>query len=288
MFHTLSRSKTAYAGTAPDPRRAHVETGLLDSASAIVVATPVERAEIVAHYGLRRAPTVYIPCGIDLGPFAALTRRAPRHLSNRFVVTALGRIERLKNFELLLRAVALAVSADPAFGEGLEVRIAGGPSSDEPETLPALKALAAELKIDNQVRFLGAVPRKDVIALYAGSDVCVVPSRHESFGLVALEAMAAGLPVVATRTGGLQVTVEDGVSGYLVDVDDAATLGLRLGALRASPTLRRDLGARGAQIARRYAWPAIADQMIDLYETLIAERRGEEQPDPFRTLEGIG
>ena len=288
MFHTLSRSKTAYAGTAPDPRRAHVETGLLDSASAIVVATPVERAEIAAHYGLRRAPTVYIPCGIDLGPFAALTRRAPRHPGDRFVVTALGRIERLKNFELLLRAVALVLSADPAFGEGLEVRIAGGPSSDEPETLPALKNLAADLRIDNWVRFLGAVPRKDVIALYGASDVCVVPSRHESFGLVALEAMAAGLPVVATRTGGLQVTVEDGVSGYLVDVDDAATLGLRLGALRASPSLRRELGARGAQVARGYAWPAIADRMIELYETLIAERRREGQPDAFRSLEGIG
>ncbi len=288
MFHTLSRSKTAYAGTAPDPRRAHVETGLLDSADAIVVATPVERAEIAAHYGLRRAPTVYIPCGIDLGPFAALPRRVPRHPGDRFIVTALGRIERLKNFDLLLRAVALAADADPSFGKDAEVRIAGGPSGDEPETLPALKRLAEDLGIANQVCFLGPVPRKDVIALYAASDVCVVPSRHESFGLVALEAMAAGLPVVATRTGGLQVTVEDRVSGYLVDVADAATLGIRLGALRASPGLRRELGARGARIARRYAWPAIADQMIDLYETLIAERRREDRPGAFRSLEGIG
>ena len=288
MFHTLSRSKTAYAGTAPDPRRAHVETGLLDSASAIVVATPVERAEIATHYGLRQAPTIYIPCGIDPEPFAAGARGAARRSGRRFVVTALGRIERLKNFELLLRAVALAVSAKPRLGDEIEVRIAGGPSTDEPETLPALKRLAAELGIEPCIRFLGAVPRKDVVALYAASDVCVVPSRHESFGLVALEAMATGLPVVATRTGGLQITVEDGVSGYLVDVDDAAALADRLRALWVSPGLRHQLGACGTQVAKGYAWPVIAEQMIDLYETLVAERRRVGRPDAFRSLEGIG
>ncbi|MGH2389659.1 MAG: glycosyltransferase, partial [Chloroflexota bacterium] len=288
MFHTLSRIKTAYAGTAPDPRRAHVELGLLDSANAIVVATPIERAQIAAHYGPRRAPTVYIPCGIDPEPFATPARANTRRSGGRFVVTALGRIERLKNFELLLRAAARAMALEPRFVKDVEVRIAGGPSADEPETLPALLDLAAELGIESQVRFLGAVPRKDVIALYAASDLCVVPSRHESFGLVALEAMAAGLPVVATRTGGLQVTVEDGVNGYLVDIDDTEALAERLLLLWASPALRRELGARGARIAGRYAWPLIAKRMIDLYGTLVAEPSMVGQFGALRAIEGLG
>lgn len=273
MFHTLSRIKTAYAGSPPDPRRARIEESLLDTADAIVVPTPVERAQINAHYGQGRAPRVFIPCGIDPTPFASAARHRSRGGDGRFVVVALGRMERLKNFDLLLRALADACAREPRFATQVEIRLAGGPSADEPGTLPALQDLAADLGILAQVRFLGPVPRANVPALYADSDLCVVPSRHESFGLVALEAMAAGLPVVATRTGGLQVTVADGVNGYLVGVDDAPTLASRLLDLWASPALRRTLGARGAQTASHYAWPLIAERMSDLYEALIADRQ---------------
>ncbi|HEY8287214.1 MAG TPA: glycosyltransferase [Chloroflexota bacterium] len=272
MFHTLSRIKTAYAGTPPDPRRAHVEANLLDAAHAIVVATPVERTEILTHYGRRRAPLISIPCGIDPVPFTLATA-FPRPASSRFGIVALGRIERLKNFELLLRAVADACARDPRFAGEVDVCIAGGPAGGEPETLPALRRLAVELGVEARVRFLGVAPRAEVPGLFAAAAICVVPSRHESFGLVALEAMAAGLPVVATRTGGLQTTVADGINGYLVDVDDAPALAGRLLDLWASPILRRDLGARGVQTARRYAWPRIAERITDLYEELIADRQ---------------
>ena len=285
MFHTLSRIKTAYAGTPPDPRRAHVEANLLDAAHAVVVATPVERAEILAHYGRRQAPLVSIPCGIDPALFST-ARDFSRRADGRFVIVALGRIERLKNFELLLRAVAEAGARDGRFAEAVEPRIAGGPAGGEPETLPALQRLAADLGIETRVRFLGVVPRAEVPGFFADADLCVVPSRHESFGLVALEAMAAGLPVVATRAGGLQVTVADGINGYLVDGDDVPALAGRLLDLWASPILRRDLGARGVRTAHRYAWPRIAERMSDLYEDLIADRqRADGRAAPW-ALEG--
>lgn len=272
MFHTLSRIKTAYAGTPPDPRRAHVEANLLDTAQAVVVATPVERAEILAHYGQRQAPLITIPCGIDPAPFAHAAA-FPRRADGRFVIVVLGRVERLKNFDLALHALAEARTRDARFANVAELHIAGGPSAGEPEVLPALRRLAAELGIEPQVRFLGPVPRAEIPALYAGADLCLVPSRHESFGLVALEAMVAGLPVVATRTGGLQVTVADGVNGYLVDVDDVPALADRLLQLWDSPALRRELGGRGVRTAQRHAWPRIAERMIDLYTDLIADRR---------------
>jgi D-inositol-3-phosphate glycosyltransferase len=114
------------------------------------------------------------------------------------------------------------------------------------------------------------VPHQLVPDLYASADVCAVPSRYESFGLVALEAMATGLPVVATRAGGLVVTVEDGVNGYIVEPDDAGSMADRLLALWANPGLRVALGARALISAQHYAWPVVADRMSCLYESLVA------------------
>ena len=94
---------------------------------------------------------------------------------------------------------------------------------------------------------------------YASADVCVVPSLHESFGLVALEAMATGLPVIATRTGGMQLTVVNNVSGFLVDPGDPMEMADRLVLLWRSPLLRAHMGLRGGRAAQHYAWPVVAE-----------------------------
>ena len=270
MFHTLSRVKSEFAGSPPDEARTAGEQRVLDRADAIVVANAIERAQILDLYRAQDSRLVTIPCGIDPGPFLAHKRPRSRQVGDPFVIVALGRAERLKNFPLLLRAVAIAADRDPRFGSCVRVQLAGGPSSDDPEVMPELHRLAGDLGITERVNFVGPVPHERVPELYAASDLCVVPSRYESFGLVALEAMAAGLPVVATRTGGLQVTVDEGVNGYLVPTEDAEALASRLLALWADPDLCVLLGTRGLRAAQQYAWPVIADRIGCLYQALAA------------------
>ena len=289
MFHTLSRLKTRFAGAEADILRARGEQQVLDAASAVVVANSIERLQLTQSYAVRHAQLVTIPCGVDPSCFlpprssarnspsiATLPSRA--HPAGRFVIVALGRAEQLKNFPLLIDAVALACGRNPGFAASVDVRIAGGAASEEPEVLPDLVAQARALGLARRVRFTGPIARDRVPQFYASADCCVVPSRYESFGLVALEAMAAGLPVIATRVGGLQVTVEDGVDGYLVEPDDVEALADRLLALWSSPALRARMGSRGQRAAQQYAWPLIADRVGCLYQGLVTE--------PSRALAG--
>lgn len=273
MFHTLSRVKTRFAGSTPDERRARGEQRVLDTTDAIVVANEAERDQLRALYCVRQPRLAVIPCGIDPEPFG---EESPQSHGSPVIVVALGRLERLKNFGLLLRALAVATRRDPAVAGQIEVHIAGGPAAEEPEERVLLERLATDLGIADRVRLLGAVPRESIPALYAASDICVVPSHYESFGLVAVEAMAAGLPVLATRVGGLQSTVRDGESGYLIPPDDVETMAERLLQLAASPERRAAMGACGAMLAQQYAWPRIAARVRDLYEVLLADGRRDE------------
>jgi glycosyltransferase involved in cell wall biosynthesis len=131
----------------------------------------------------------------------------------------------------------------------------------------ALEAQRAALGLDARVRFLGRVD--DVAELLAGADVCVMPSRHEGLGVAALEAMAAGVPVVASRVGGLPEAVVDGATGCLVAPDDASALADALGRLVADRDLRRALGAAGAaRVRARFSMDAMAAGTLAVYRRL--------------------
>ena len=268
MFHTLSRIKNKYAGSAADPRRERTEIRLLQTADAVIVSNPIERMQIRALYPEHCSRLVSIPCGIDVSVFHKVARQPGAN--DVFTVVGLGRLERLKNFGLLLESVARACRENPKFECETKVLIAGGPSSDEPDERRRLGDKAAELGVANVVSFTGPISRDRVPWFYSSADVCVVPSLHESFGMVALEAMASGLPVVATRTGGMQLTVVDNVSGFLVDPTDPAEMSDRLLALWRSPLLREHMGLRGCRAAEHYAWPVVADRVRCLYEALVS------------------
>jgi D-inositol-3-phosphate glycosyltransferase len=122
------------------------------------------------------------------------------------------------------------------------------------------------------VRFVGAVDLERLPDYYAAADVCVVPSRYESFGLAAIEAMACGTPVVASRVGGLQVTVEDGATGFLVPWRSPELFAEKLHLLLSDAPLRQRLGARAAESARQYAWPRVATAILDLYQEVLAAK----------------
>jgi D-inositol-3-phosphate glycosyltransferase len=135
-----------------------------------------------------------------------------------------------------------------------------------------LQALAAELRIDRHVRFLGKRSQDVLQYYYSAAEVVVMPSHYESFGLVALEAMACGTPVVASETGGLVYLVRDGETGLHVATADPNALADKLELLLEDRELLTRLGAQAARYARGFGWPGVADRIIQLYEELIAAR----------------
>ncbi len=153
-------------------------------------------------------------------------------------------------------------------------RIAGG-DSDEPDPGRAssghareLRSRVAALGLPDRVRFLGPQPQRRLRIFYAAADATVMPSYYESFGMVALEAMACGCPVVASRVGGLTTTVKDGVTGYLVPEGDPVALAERLGLLLHDPETRARLGQHAVRWATDHRWPCVAEAVCRLYSEL--------------------
>ena len=167
---------------------------------------------------------------------------------------AIGRHVRQKGFDILLRAYAGAALP------GRDLLLAG----DGPEK-GSLEKLAAELGLGSQVHFLGRTDRKTTASLFAGCEWFVLPSREEPFGIVNLEAMAAGKAIIATRVGGVPEIVADGVNGILVEKENVAALAAALRQLAGNPAQRAQLGAAGRTRAQQFAWPNIAERYAAVY-----------------------
>jgi len=156
------------------------------------------------------------------------------------------------------------------------VLIVGGDKRSQRQ-VSHLQELASGLGIGERVCFLGAVDHEKLPLYYNAADVCVVPSYYESFGLVALEAMACGTPVVASRVGGLTGTVKDGETGYLISWRCPEPFAERLELLLGNETLRRRFGESAREVVERYRWTNVAQAVVGLYEELLAGAAREEE-----------
>jgi D-inositol-3-phosphate glycosyltransferase len=217
-FHTLDRVKAEVGladGVALRPR---VEAEVVRCADLVVASTFEERDDLVRHYGADPERIEIIAPGVDHRVFSPGDRAAARRLlglPSGPTALFVGRIQPLKGADLVVRALA-ELEARHA-----NLLIVGGPSGPEGEAeLRSLRALVAELGLETRVRFVPPQPHTSLADYYRAADVCVVPSRTESFGLVALEAAACGTPVVAANVGGLRFLVDHGATGYLVDERD--------------------------------------------------------------------
>ncbi len=278
MFHTLGALKNQVARSSADrenDRRIEIEHEITQFADSIVAATPRDRQQMV-DLGAAEEKIQVIPPGVDLSLFKRVPRAEARdflqmpldHLSVLFV----GRIDPIKGIDVWFRAMALLVERNPEWREKLCVCLIGGDVDEEtPQDteLARLQTLKDELGIGDVVTFLGKRSQECLPYYYSSADVVVMPSRYESFGMVALEAMACGTPVVASDVGGLSFVVRDGETGYLVPEGNPNALADCLGYLLQHPELRAHLGKGGIQVAREYAWPRIADQIEMLYEKLV-------------------
>ena len=271
MFHTLGEVKNRARISEFEPtQRIHHERNIARRADAIVTASSHERGLLERYYGADPRRMCTIPCGVDLDLFQprdrAASRSALRLPAGAPVILWVGRLEKLKGVDILVEAVAQLRRDD------VVLLLVGG--DEGAEALRAeLQAQAAAAGIAANVRFEGAVPHDRLPVYYSAADVCVVPSYYESFGLVAVEAMACGLPVVASRVGGLVSTVTDGVTGFLIPWRCPGPFAEKLGVLVENPELRANFSRAARRSVERFAWRSVALQVAGLYDEVLARHR---------------
>ena len=280
MFHTLALMKNRVAtndsGSEPD-ERIQAERTLLKEADRVVAATQAELAQIQWLYQTGTDRVVVIPPGVDTAHFYPIAfDEAREYISmddDTRMLLYVGRIEALKGIDTLIKAMARLQEQGFLEKQPVCVAIIGGEAEVSDEQLSAemarLQTLRLELGLDDIVKFLGKRDQDTLQYFYSAAEMVVVPSHYESFGLVALEAMACGTPVVASETGGLAFLVRDGETGYHVPTGNDSALAERIKELLTDEVLRTRLGKAAAAYARQYDWSVISDQILDLYNNLV-------------------
>lgn len=273
MFHTTAHMKNAVS---PSPHqetslRERVERQLVQLADSLIAANPDERADLIWRQRADADKICTIPPGVDTRLFVPGDRdQARRELGLPFdapIVLFVGRVDPIKGIDTLLCA-ALALRRR---GTDAQFLFVGGELDERGRATGALADVVAGAKrlgVASCFRFVGSQPQERLPVYYRAADVVAVPSRYESFGLVAVEAMACGTPVVASHAGGLTFTVEDGVTGILVPPGDFEALAAAIDRLLQDPGLRDRLGRQAHISAQRFAWPLVADSVLHLYRRL--------------------
>lgn len=264
MFHTLGEVKNRARITEHEsPPRIAGEREIATRADRIVVASDHERHLLTALYGAPNARITVVPCGVDLDLFTPIEKEVARRklglADGERIILFVGRIEPLKGIDILISAAAQLHD-----DENFRVLIVGGDGRAEAE-VAQLRAHAERLDVDHHISFVGAVAHDELPLYYNAADVCVVPSYYESFGMVAVESMACGTPVVASRVGGLASTVMDGETGYLISWRCPEPFAERLELLLDNEELRASFGRAGRDAVERFRWANVADAITGLY-----------------------
>lgn len=267
MFHTLGRLKQLANPGEPEPAfRLEMERRLVQHADRIIAPTTDERTQMIRYCGANPYKIEVIPCGVDFKHFVPQNRQQARKRlglkQDQPVLLFVGRLDPFKGPDLLLREAAM-------MEEEAQVVIVGGRLTGDKE-LQQLRQLAAELNLDERVHFLGARPKHELPTIYSAADVMVMPSYHESFGMAAVESLACGTPVVATRTGGLTTIIRNGETGCLVPRSPGA-FAEKLDMLLRNPGLLAQMRLATRPSIQQFDWKNIASQVYGVYDELINE-----------------
>jgi len=284
MFHTLGLVKREVMDEDADGEsdaRVEIERRAIRESSAIVAASEIEADELMELYGADPDKIAVVPCGVDPEVFRPQRQIDAREALGREqcerLVLFVGRIEQIKGIHVLLDALGLLFARRPDLRDDVCLVVVGGaldPNDDAPETekLEELRDLVHEHRMEDRVDFIGSMDQARLALWYAAADVCAVPSLTESFGLVALEAMACGTPVVATRVGGLQTVVQDGTSGLLVPAGDEHALSEAVERVLMDHRLRMHLAHGARERAEAFTWSRVGDGIEALYDRVLHER----------------
>jgi glycosyltransferase involved in cell wall biosynthesis len=279
-FHALGVTKRRFQGrrdTSP-PVRIRMERALARDVDQVVATSTDEVSELMRLGATRNRITV-VPSGVDVDQFSPDGPVAER--GDRPRVLCIGRLVPRKGFDTVIRALVAVPDA--------ELIIAGGPSADalagDPEAA-RLTGLAERFGVADRVRLVGAVARPDMPALLRSADLVVCTPWYEPFGIVPLEAMACGVPVVASAVGGFLDTVVDGATGTLVPPRRPDRLAAEMRRLLLEPFWREAYGTAGVDRARsRYSWDRIAAATLSVYENLLGLGSRAALPDDEDELE---
>lgn len=279
MFHTLGLMKNRIAQSPAEIEglyRIDGERQAMQTADLVVAATQAEEAQLNFLYGIKPAKIVTIPPGVDTARFYPIpmdeAKEAIGYPKEKNLLLFVGRIEPLKGLDTLIRALAAIRKSGSLEQECYSLAVIGGEPGAEPEQMSSemarLKTLCEELGIGDLIVFLGKKAQDTLPYYYSAAEILVMPSYYESFGMVALEAMACGTAVVASQVGGLGFLVQDGITGRVVPGGDVEALAATISDLMIKPELRKKMGQQAAEYAKNFSWKIIAEHIIQVYGKL--------------------
>ena len=279
MFHTLGVMKQRVARINEETEgeyRLKGERDVLGISDRIVVSTPAEFAQLQWLYQCDTRKVTIIPPGVDTSRFYPIPKDEAKEYiglsTQQPILLYVGRIEPLKGIDTLIQALAIMRRS----GSEVCLTIIGGDPEestfDRASEVSRLKTISEQAGVADVITFLGKRSQDSLPYYYSAAEAVVVPSHYESFGMVALEAMACGVPVVASQVGGLAFLVQDGVTGFTVPVDEPEALADRLMRCVNQPDLQKQLGRQAADLAGEYAWEKIAARMLNLYRQVIESK----------------
>ncbi len=278
MFHTLGEMKNRVARSEDERAgedRLAGERQILGRADRVIVATIAELTQLRFLYRTDSRKLVTIPPGVDTSHFYPIPPDEAKQFiglkPDTRIILFVGRIEPLKGVDTLIQAMScLRVSDIP---RPVYLAIIGGEPNASPQNMSAemarLQKLCDDLCMGGMVVFLGKRGQDTLPYYYSAAEALVMPSLYESFGMVALEAMACGTPVIASEVGGLGYLVQNGETGYTVPDSEPDQLCEKLTWLLGDTELREAMGERAAEYAKNYAWDKIANQVIAVYNELV-------------------
>jgi D-inositol-3-phosphate glycosyltransferase len=279
MFHTLGILKNTLNRRRAEMEsedRIGIESEIMKSADVLVAPSPWEKERMVSHYAADPEKIRVIPCGVDLNLFRPVFPAKARKflgLSKRKFVLFVGRIDAIKGIDLLIRAIDCLVEKSCLGKRDIGLIIVGGDKDAdlriETQEMQRLRKMVSRLNLEEKVAFWGA-QRQDLLPFfYSAAEAIILPSRYESFGMVALEAMGCGTPVIASRVGGLQFTVEDGRTGFLFPEGNWRELAERIREVIVSRKLKKKLGQAALRRAKKFSWTKVAKEVLSVYRSLL-------------------
>ncbi len=269
-FHTLGAVKNKISIGKSEPElRIQSERDLVRGCDGIIATTRKEVDNLINHYGASIDKTSVIPCGVNLETFYPLHKVSAREslgLEKDPIVLFVGRIEPLKGIDRLIRAFSLLTS-----WSRIKLIIIGGGEDSRGEVF-RLQRLARKLEVQDKVIFKGSVPQTELASYYSAADVLAIPSYYESFGLVALESLACGTPVVASDVGDLRNIIVDGKTGFVIKDASPEVFAGKLEAI----LLKKDIDARTSYHIRdsvtSYHWSVIAQAVTSQSQRILTDR----------------
>ena len=268
MFHTLGVVKNTIGIGEDEPElRIEAERDLAQNCYHIIAPTEEEKEELILHYGTLPERIGVVPCGVNLEQFKPMGKEITKRqvgFSDDKVILFVGRIDPLKGIDKLIKAVSYLQNI-----QGLRLVVIGGGEHSQHE-IEKLQKLACNLNIQDSVTFLGLIKHEQLPYFYSAADVCVVPSYYESCGLVALESLACGTPVVATDVGNLKSVIRQGETGYVITDNAPHHLADKIALLLSRPSINTESALSIRASVSSFSWSNISEAIIRECQLVLA------------------